>query len=146
MKFELRADCPHCERLEKASQGVLSNLVMETDHAIVIAGDHQYFQGYCVVIAKTHIREIHNLPESQALALFADVMRVGRALDKKLKPLKMNYVSLGNVDEHLHWHVMPRYQSDPDHKDHPWKNSASFATRSTTADQVKFLKSLFSGS
>jgi diadenosine tetraphosphate (Ap4A) HIT family hydrolase len=99
-----------------------------------------------VVIAKTHIREMHHLPESQVSSIFADVMQVGRTLEKGFKPLKMNYVSLGNVDEHLHWHVMPRYEADPDHKDHPWKNSASFATRATTADDVKFLRSLFSRS
>ena len=117
----LKPDCPHCERLRQAGRGELERLVWETDHVIVIAGDHQYFPGYCVVIAKTHVREIHNLPQDEALAIFADVMSVGRLIEKNFKSLKMNYVSLGNVDEHLHWHVMPRYDSDPDHKDHPWK-------------------------
>ena len=25
----------------------------------------------------------------------------------------MNYCSLGNVVPHLHWHLVPRYRSDP---------------------------------
>lgn len=142
----LKPNCPHCERLQKATRGELESLVWQTDHVIVIAGDHQYFPGYCVVVAKKHIREIHSLPEAEALAIFADVMAVGRVIERGFKPLKMNYVSLGNVDEHLHWHVMPRYNSDPDHKDHPWKNAASFATRLTNSDAIKQIRSIFSTS
>lgn len=144
MSIAIESTCPHCERIRKAGRGDLASLVWETEHVIVVAGDHQFFDGYCVVIAKTHVREMHDLPESQSLAIFADVLRVGRALEQHFKPLKMNYVSLGNVDEHLHWHVMPRYKSDPDHKDHPWKNAAIFATRPTTEDTVKRLRSIFS--
>lgn len=144
MSIVRESTCPHCVRIRKAGSGELANLVWETDHVIVVTGDHQFFDGYCVVIAKTHVREMHDLPESQALAIFADVLRVGRLLDQNFKPLKMNYASLGNVDEHLHWHVMPRYKSDPDHKDHPWKNATIFDTRPTSQDTVKRLRSIFS--
>jgi diadenosine tetraphosphate (Ap4A) HIT family hydrolase len=144
MELERRLGCPHCDRLEKATRGELLNLLMGTEQVIVIAGDHQYFLGYCVVIAKTHIREMHNLPERQALDIFSDVLRVGRVIEEHFKPIKMNYVCLGNVDEHLHWHVIPRYKDDPDHKDHPWKNSVSFATRVTTSDDIKNLQLIFS--
>jgi diadenosine tetraphosphate (Ap4A) HIT family hydrolase len=55
----------------------------------------------------------------------------------------MNYASLGNIDEHLHWHVIPRYASDPDHKEHPWKNSVIFADYPITPQAVAKLRSLF---
>lgn len=136
--------CPHCERLKLSAAGTLNSKLYETDNVLVIAGDHQFFQGYCVVISKTHIREMHALPTDKAGAIFQDLMSVGRTIEKHFKPHKMNYVSLGNVDEHLHWHVMPRYLSDPDHKDHPWKNSGRFKDFPTSHQDILKLAAAFS--
>lgn len=138
--------CPHCSRIEQAKKGQLSSLVYATENVIVIAGDHQYFPGYCVVIARTHIREMHHLPKEEAGAIFSDVLAVGRKVEEAFKCHKMNYVSLGNVDEHLHWHVIPRYLTDPDHKDHPWKNAKNFSQKPTTPEALAQLRRIFSGS
>jgi len=141
----LIADCPHCLVIKQAKDGMREGLVYETPNAIVVAGDHQFFPGYCVVIAKRHIREMHDLPEQDASALILDVLHVGRVIQAGMTCLKMNYVSLGNVHEHLHWHVMPRYHSDPDHKDHPWKNSHLFSKYPTTIESIATIKGLFQG-
>jgi diadenosine tetraphosphate (Ap4A) HIT family hydrolase len=136
-------NCPHCQRVQLTAKGHLETLVHETDRVIVIAGDHQFFQGYCVVIAKSHIREMHHMPRSEAAGMFEDVLNVGRLIEAAYKPLKMNYVSLGNIDEHLHWHVMPRFIEDPDHKHHPWKNSEQFSSKPTTKTDIIRLRSIF---
>ena len=139
------SDCPHCLRIKQLQAGANEGVVHETPHAIVVVGDHQFFPGYCVVIAKRHIREMHDLPEHEASALFQDVLQVGRAIHTTMSCLKMNYVSLGNLHEHLHWHVIPRYQSDPSHKDHPWKNSHLFSKYQTTAESIATIKEIFQG-
>ncbi len=146
MNIAMHENCPHCERLQKASRGELKTLVKETENVIVIAGDHQYFPGYCVVISKIHVREMHSLSEAAAAAIFRDVLNVGKQIESAYKSHKMNYVSLGNVDEHLHWHVMPRYLNDPDHRDHPWKNVQFFGEKPTTTGAIQKLKELFSRS
>jgi diadenosine tetraphosphate (Ap4A) HIT family hydrolase len=135
--------CPHCTKIRQASAGALDSVVYETRHSITVLGDHQFFPGYCLVIAKRHIREMHDLPINEGLALFTDVLYVGRIIDQGFKCLKMNYVSLGNVNEHLHWHVIPRYLSDPDHQDHPWKNSHLFSNYPTTSESILKIKDLF---
>jgi len=140
---ELLDDCPHCLRIRQARGGVPEGIVYETPRALVVAGDHQFFPGYCVVVAKRHIREMHELPAQDASTLFHDVLHVGRVVQAGFGSLKMNYVSLGNVHEHLHWHVIPRYQSDPDHKDHPWKNSHLFSKYPTSAQAIATIKGLF---
>jgi diadenosine tetraphosphate (Ap4A) HIT family hydrolase len=135
--------CQHCRRVELANQGQLPSLLHMTDQVIVIAGDHQYFRGYCIAIAKTHIREMHNISSDLALMMFGDVLAAGRRIDFAFKPLKMNYASLGNVDEHLHWHIIPRYRNEPDCKDHPWKNADKFSTKPTTDQDIKNLRLAF---
>lgn len=138
--------CPHCLRINQADAGTLPNLVHQTPRVIVIAGDHQFFPGYCVVIARKHIREMHDMPESDALELFDDVLTVGRTIAGGFKSFKMNYASLGNVHEHLHWHVIPRQRDETDFKDHPWKNSHIFSKYPTSEEAIASLSRLFSES
>ena len=40
-------------------------------------------------------------------------MAVGRAIALATSPLKLNYECLGNLEPHVHWHVFPRFESDP---------------------------------
>jgi diadenosine tetraphosphate (Ap4A) HIT family hydrolase len=48
------------------------------------------------------------------------VLRVGRAIEKHYRPIKMNFEMLGNSLPHLHTHVVPRYLDDgePGHPPH----------------------------
>lgn len=138
--------CPHCLRINQAEAGTLPSLVHQTPRTIVIAGEHQFFPGYCVVIARKHIREMHDLPESDALELFGDVLKVGRTIERGFKSFKMNYVSLGNLHEHLHWHVIPRKRDETDFRDHPWKNSQIFSKYPTSTEAIATMRRLFSES
>jgi len=38
---------------------------------------------------------------------------VAEAIFNVFKPYKLNYELLGNTDRHLHWHIIPRYKTDP---------------------------------
>jgi diadenosine tetraphosphate (Ap4A) HIT family hydrolase len=139
-------ECPHCLRIKQADAGTLDTLVHQTPRSIVIAGDHQFFPGYCVVIARKHIREMHDMPGTDASELFGDVLKVGSLIAAGFKSFKMNYASLGNVHEHLHWHVIPRQHDEPDFRDHPWKNSQIFSKYPTTYEAITTMRRLFSES
>lgn len=41
------------------------------------------------------------------------VFAVETVLRERLKPRKINLASLGNMTPHLHWHVVPRFETDP---------------------------------
>lgn len=74
---------------------------------------HQSLPGYCVLICTKHVREPYELsPEDQRL-FFADLMRVGKALEQTFHAVKMNFELLGNAVPHLHCHIKPRYYGDP---------------------------------
>ena len=132
--------CQHCARIANANLGKLERVIWEREHSIAIVGDHQFFQGYGLVISKHHIREMHDLPPAVSAALFQDVLDLARAIDIAYRPWKINYASLGNVDEHLHWHVIPRYEVDPDKRDHPWKHSSIFSQYKTTPENAAVVK------
>jgi diadenosine tetraphosphate (Ap4A) HIT family hydrolase len=69
---------------------------------------------YTVVIWRgRHVAEPTELEPDEATAYWLEVLRVGRALEEHLQPVKLNYDVLGNSLPHLHTHVIPRYAEDP---------------------------------
>ena len=89
-------------------------------------GDHQFHKGYCLLLLKEHVRELHELKPETYLALCTELFEAGRAIAETFKPWKMNYSCYGNLDPHIHWHLFPRYEADPDHLNHPWLHAAEF--------------------
>ena len=104
--------CGICAGLENIRAGKAPNLIAELDNSFVVLGDAQYYRGYRILLAKHHAREMFELPREEALALFDEVRSVAQAINRVVKPLKLNYECLGNTEPHVHWHVFPRYASE----------------------------------
>ena len=95
----------------------------ETPHgARIFAGEvsDAYLQradiqrGYTISIWRgRHVAEPTELEPDEGSAYWLEVMRVARALESYLQPVKMNYDLLGNSLPHLHTHLVPRYADDP---------------------------------
>jgi predicted kinase/diadenosine tetraphosphate (Ap4A) HIT family hydrolase len=78
-------------------------------------------RGYSVVIWRgRHVSDPTELSADEARDYFDEVLRVGRAVERQYKPIKMNFEMLGNSLPHLHTHVIPRYLEDgePGHPPH----------------------------
>lgn len=70
-------------------------------------------RGYAAVIWRgRHLVEPTDLSPDEGLAFWSDMLTVGRAMQTVYRPLKMNYVLLGNRLPHLHWLLAPRFQDD----------------------------------
>ena len=75
-------------------------------------GLEQHVPGYCVLIARRHVREPYQLDAAERAAYFEDLMRVGAALERVYRADKLNFSLLGNGNPHLHAHVQPRFYGD----------------------------------
>lgn len=104
--------CGICALIERCRAGNFADFVAELPHSFVILGDAQFYRGYCVVLAKRHVDEIHLMPPDEARALFDETIAVGRTIALATWPLKLNYECLGNLEPHVHWHVFPRVEAD----------------------------------
>jgi diadenosine tetraphosphate (Ap4A) HIT family hydrolase len=69
-------------------------------------------RGYICLVAKRHVREPFELPDSERRAFWDDVDRVAAALSSGLRPDKLNYEIHGNTIPHLHLHLFPRWRTD----------------------------------
>jgi diadenosine tetraphosphate (Ap4A) HIT family hydrolase len=59
------------------------------------------------------VAEPTQLPTEQSAGLWLDTLRAGAAIERHLRPVKLNYLTLGNALPHLHTHIVPRYADDP---------------------------------
>jgi diadenosine tetraphosphate (Ap4A) HIT family hydrolase len=85
------------------------------------------------------VRDLHELsPEVQA-ATFADLMRSTDAVVKTFQPDKVNHACLGNAVPHNHWHIIPRYLSDPNFKDSPFTHVSEFKSSIIDAETARKL-------
>jgi len=105
--------CGICSIIERIRAGTLADWVAELPRSWLTLGDAQFYRGYCVVLAKRHVTELHAMPRGEAHELLDEILAVGRTLAEVLKPLKLNYECLGNQEPHVHWHIFPRYLNDP---------------------------------
>jgi diadenosine tetraphosphate (Ap4A) HIT family hydrolase len=60
-----------------------------------------------------HVTEPTRLPAQQAAGFWLETLQAGAAIDRYLRPVKMNHLTLGNTLPHLHTHNVPRHADDP---------------------------------
>lgn len=85
----------------------------ELDHSYLILFKEQSHLGRVIVAAKQHVDDISDLSRQDALDYLSDVRRVAKALRNEFKPQKLNFGAYGDLMHHLHFHLVPKYESDP---------------------------------
>ncbi|MCB9450374.1 MAG: HIT family protein [Anaerolineaceae bacterium] len=74
----------------------------------------QRFRGYCILsFAPWGATSLESLTDEEYMTFLSDLRIASRALRAALTPDHMNYELLGNSNPHLHWHIVPRYKTDP---------------------------------
>ncbi len=118
----------------------------DNDHSVAVAAlasaevrleRRSRLPGYCIVVWRgRHVAEPTELDAGDAAAYWHDVVAVARALETIYRPVKVNFMTLGNWVPHLHTHVVPRYLDDPAPGGPiPWE--AIFADEPTDPDTLR---------
>lgn len=93
--------------------------VKELKSGYVVLGDYQFYKGYTLFLSKIHVKELHFLGSFRNIYL-EEMAVVAEAVFETFRPNKINYELLGNTDNHLHWHIFPRYLNDPNPTSPVW--------------------------
>jgi diadenosine tetraphosphate (Ap4A) HIT family hydrolase len=104
--------CGICSMIERIRGAAFPDWIADLPRSWLTLGDAQFYRGYCVLLAKHHVTELHAMPRGEAHELLDEILAVGRTLAEVLRPLKLNYECLGNQEPHVHWHIFPRYLKD----------------------------------
>jgi len=110
----MKNDCFVCKRIKDIKDHKNIYFVRELKTGYVVLCDFQLFKGYTIFLSKIHKSELHELDTVFKLEFLTEMSLVAEAVYKSFKPKKLNYELLGNTDNHIHWHLIPRYGDDPD--------------------------------
>lgn len=115
---------------------------LSTGYAVLSKYQYEYYRGYTVFLCKQHVGELHELDNTFKLNFLKEMSQVAEAVFKAFKPDKLNYEMLGNAEPHLHWHIFPRYMSDPNFTRPIWIVDKSIRQADSTIISLKEIKQL----
>ena len=108
----------------KACQGTWPR----ADHFIADLGlsqaylhEDQFFTGWTVVVFRRHATELFQLAPTERIQLMEEVTLVAKTLAQVFDARKINYELLGNQLPHIHWHLIPRLETDPAPLEPVWR-------------------------
>lgn len=108
----LRRDkCFFCRMLEDPKSDPC--FVMTLSSSTLVVGWDQSYAGRSILVLNKHIPDFFRVSHHEILRLLSDVKASERLIRSAFKPDMMNYLFMGNVTQHAHLHLVPRYVSDP---------------------------------
>jgi diadenosine tetraphosphate (Ap4A) HIT family hydrolase len=115
------SDCPFCQKLARLHELSPEEVVWQFPHSVALLGLWQYYQGYCILVARRHATELSQLRAGVCGEYLEEMCRLAHAIEDAFRPRKLNYELLGNQVPHLHWHLFPRSASDPEALHPVWR-------------------------
>jgi diadenosine tetraphosphate (Ap4A) HIT family hydrolase len=105
-------DCPFDAPRAKSNDHW--DIVAPLDVSTLYLATNQTYRGQCLLILDLrHATRPDQLSAEEWAALCADLHRAEVAIARTVMPDHINIAALGNVVPHLHWHIVPRYHTDP---------------------------------
>jgi len=129
-------NCTLCEKVTRLGELPPDEVVWQARSAVAFLGPWQFYHGYCVLIARSHATELHHLPDHDRRDYLDDLATLARAVEAAFRPRKLNYELLGNQVPHLHWHLFPRYESDPNRLQAVWLDIARAETNPAARERL----------
>jgi diadenosine tetraphosphate (Ap4A) HIT family hydrolase len=104
------------ERVAMARAGTNPYVIARMPSGWLVIGDVQMLPGYCLLLADPVVESLNALDEPARMRYCLDTVRIGDALMAVTGALRINYLTLGNLEPALHTHIVPRYMSEPEDK------------------------------
>ena len=109
MTSENNVTCQMCRRWDDD----VELRITEFEYSYLILNRDQFFPGYCLLFSKQHVTELFDLDRKTRQGMMEEVSRTAAALAGLFEPDKINYELLGNMVPHIHWHLVPRFRTEP---------------------------------
>jgi len=107
-----REDCLFC----KIARGIVPSFKVFEDALSLVFLDHRpLFAGHCLLIVKSHLETLEDLPDSIVGAVFSNVRMLSRAVMQGMQA-EGTFIAVNNrVSQsvpHFHVHIVPRRKGD----------------------------------
>ncbi|AVX03039.1 hypothetical protein MXMO3_00493 [Maritalea myrionectae] len=104
------------QRVELARKGENPWLICQMPSGWAVMCDKQVQPGYVILLPDPMVGSLNELSGETRAQFLADMALIGDALLAATDAYRINYEILGNSDQALHAHIIPRYQSETDER------------------------------
>src|SRR5688572_17535887 len=94
--------------------------VCEFPRSVLFISWDQTYPGRSMLVFKTHLPDFFHMAPSELLSILPEVRQTEVALSKVFGSSMMNYLFMGNTALHVHLHLVPRAESDPNFGSSPF--------------------------
>ena len=105
------ATCPYCTGGEALAAFAIKVTDLSPWSSLYLFKEQSH-PGRVVVAYRGHVSELVDLSPEERQGFMDDVTRVARLLHTLFKPDKINYGAYGDLNPHLHFHLVPKYRDD----------------------------------
>ena len=111
-------DCFICQGVFDEGNDKKRFVVRRTDLTISILNRFPYNNGHILVAPRCHRGKLSELTDAEKLALIREIDRWTEILTQEMLPdafnigLNMGRASGAGLPDHLHWHIVPRWNGD----------------------------------
>lgn len=102
------------QQVEAARVGREPAFICRVSSGWVVLCTMQYLRGYCILLPDPLVPSLNDLTRQQRADYLCDMSIVGDALLEVTDAHRINYAIMGNSDQVLHAHIVPRYLTEPD--------------------------------
>jgi hemerythrin len=106
---------------EKIKEQLYGYKICDLDVTEVYLYKNQTREGEMVAVFKGNVQKLVKLNALQRSSYFSDIDRIGKIIDKTYQPDVMDYISTGDVEGRLNFHIIPKKETDED-----WGNQSVF--------------------
>lgn len=99
--------------VEQARRGDHPRVIARMPSGWAVLGPSQLLPGYSLLCPDPVVGSLNELDEQARAAFLLDMARLGDAVLKVCRPLRLNYAMLGNVEPALHAHIIPATPPNP---------------------------------
>ena len=109
--------CLFCEK-PKEGDDEKALILARSDKSFAILNKYPYNSGHLMVAPFRHVGELEDLADEEALDMQKLLGRSIKALKEAMQPdgfnlgMNLGRVAGAGVPDHLHWHVVPRWNGD----------------------------------
>ena len=105
-------NCLYCQNNETLKSLMIEVAKLSVSRVFIFK--EQTSRGRCLVAYNGHVDDLNLMSDDERNAFMADVANVTRAMQKIFNPAKINYGAYSDTLEHLHFHLIPKYEDGPD--------------------------------
>jgi ATP adenylyltransferase len=120
-------NCTLCEILQDTEEN--ETFIARLEYGSLFLHWNQCYTGRCLYISNVHIENYPNIDYDLFVNLNRELLLLCKMIKRTFQPDLINYASLRNEIKHFHYHIIPRYEDDPNWGGPPWPSLEKKLTR-----------------